>query len=721
MTDTFDRFKAAIADRYVVERELGRGGMAVVYLAHDGKHDRAVAIKVLRPELTSSIGGDRFLREIQIAAKLSHPHILTLIDSGKCEGFLYSVIPYVDGESLRDRLDREPRLPLDEALRIAREVASALSYAHKQGVVHRDIKPANILLSAGVAVVTDFGIARAVTEAAADKLTDPGIAVGTPTYMSPEQASGEQELDAGSDVYSLGCVLFEMLAGEPPYTGSNPQAILARKSTQPVPGLHLVRKSVPTSLERVVEKSLAREPGDRYPTAAEFADALASPSLVKSRVDSTPEGEPAPRTGPSVAVLPFANMSGDPENVFFSDGIAEEITNALSKIQALHVTARTSAFAFKGRSEDVRKIGDQLGVGTILEGSVRRSGNRIRITAQLVSVADGYHLWSERYDREIEDVFAVQDEIARSIADAVGVLLTEDERKVMSRVPTADVRAYECYLRGRQFFRQMRRKGLQYAREMFNEAIQIDPDYALAYAGIADCSSFLAMYFDASEANLTEADRASRKALELAPDLAEAHAARGLAYSLSDRYEEAEQEFKTAIKLDPTLFEAHYFYARSCVRQGRHREASRLFEQACEAREDYQARLLWAQSLEGMGAHEGAQVAYRKALEVIERHLELEPGDGRALTLGAIALIRQGESKKAMQWNDRALAIEPEDAVVLYAAACNYSVDGRTRKALDALGSAIEYGFGQKDWIANDPDLDNIRAHPRFQQILEKV
>ncbi len=719
MTDPIDRFKAAIEDRYVVERELGRGGMAVVYLAQDGKHDRAVAIKVLRPELTSSIGGDRFLREIQIAAKLSHPHILTLIDSGKCEGFLYSVIPYVDGESLRDRLDREPRLPLDEALRIAREVGSALSYAHEQGVVHRDIKPANILLSAGVAVVTDFGIARAVTEAAADKLTDPGIAVGTPTYMSPEQASGEQELDARSDVYSLGCVLFEMLAGEPPYTGSNPQAILARKSTQPVPSLHLVRKSVPTSLERVVEKSLASEPGDRYPTAAEFVDALGSPSLVKSRVDSTPEGEPAPRTGPSVAVLPFANMSGDPENVFFSDGIAEEITNALSKIQALHVTARTSAFAFKGRSEDVRKIGDQLGVGTVLEGSVRRSGNRIRITAQLVSVAAGYHLWSERYDREIEDVFAVQDEIARSIAEAVGVFLTEDERKVMSRVPTTDIKAYECYLRGRQFFRQMRRKGLQYARELFREAIQIDPDYALAYAGIADCSSFLAMYFDASEANLTEADQASRKALELAPELAEAHAARGLAYSLSDRYEEAEQEFKTAIELDPTLFEAHYFYARSCVRQGRHREASRLFEQACEAREDYQARLLWAQSLEGMGAHEEAQVAYRKALEVIERHLELEPGDGRALTLGAIALIRQGESKKAMQWNDRALTIEPEDAVVLYAAACNYSVDGRTRKALDALESAIGYGFGQKDWIANDPDLDNIRAHPRFQQILE--
>jgi serine/threonine protein kinase/Tfp pilus assembly protein PilF len=721
VTDTFDRFKAAIADRYVVERELGRGGMAVVYLAHDGKHDRGVAVKVLRPELTSSIGGDRFLREIQIAAKLSHPHILTLIDSGKCEGFLYSVIPYVDGESLRDRLDREPRLPLDEALRIAREVGSALSYAHRQGVVHRDIKPANVLLSAGVAVVTDFGIARAVTEAAADKLTDPGIAVGTPTYMSPEQASGELELDARSDVYSLGCVLFEMLAGEPPYTGSNPQAILARKSTQPVPSLHLARKSVQRSLERVVEKSLAREPGDRYPTAAEFVDALGSPSFVKSRTDSTPEGEPAPRTGPSVAVLPFANMSGDAENVFFSDGIAEEITNALSKIQALHVTARTSAFAFKGRSEDVRKIGDQLGVGTVLEGSVRRSGNRIRITAQLVSVADGYHLWSDRYDREIEDVFAVQDEIARSIADAVGVLLTEDERKVIGRVPTADVKAYECYLRGRQFFRQMRRKSLQYAREMFREAIDIDPDYALAYAGIADCSSFLAMYFDASEANLGEADQASRKALELAPDLAEAHAARGLAYSLSDRYEEAEREFKTAIKLDPTLFEAHYFYARSCVRQGRHREAARLFEQACEAREDYQARLLWAQSLEGMGAHEEAQVAYRKALGVIEQHLELEPGDGRALTLGAIALIRQGESKRAMQWNDRALTIEPEDAVVLYAAACNYSVDGRTKKALDALEGAVQYGFGQKDWIANDPDLDNIRALPRFQQILDKV
>jgi serine/threonine protein kinase/tetratricopeptide (TPR) repeat protein len=721
VADQFARFKTAIADQYAIEGELGRGGMAVVYRAHDPKHDRVVAIKVLKPELALSIGADRFLREIQIAAKLSHPHILTLIDSGQRDGYLYSVMPYVEGESLRQRLDREPRLPIDEALRITREVGAALGYAHKHGVVHRDIKPGNILLSAGVAVVTDFGIARAVSEAATDQLTDPGIAVGTPTYMSPEQASGEQQLDGRSDVYSLGCVLFEMLAGEPPYTGSNPQAILARKSTQPMPSIHLIRKSVAPSLERVIAKALARHVADRFGTAGEFADSLASPSMAMKASDSTPEGAVAVRTGPSVAVLPFANVSAEAENEFFSDGIAEEITNALAKIKALHVAARTSAFAFKGRSGDVRKMGDQLGVGSVLEGSVRRSGNRIRITAQLVSVADGYHLWSERYDREMEDVFAVQDEIARSIAAAVGVVLSEEEQKTLARVPTGNVTAYEYFLRGRQHFRQLRRKTLEYAREMFRKAIEIDPDYALAYAGIADCSSFLAMYFDPSEANLAEADAASRRALELDPDLPEAHAVRGLAFSLNDRYEEAEQEFKSAIMLDPTLFEAHYFYARSCVRQGRHREAARLFEQACEAREDHQARLLWAQSIEGMGAHEEAQRAYRKALAVLERHLELEPGDGRALTLGGIALIRLGQLQKAEEWTERALAIDPEDAVVLYAAACNYSVWGRKERALDLLATATQNGFGQKDWIANDPDLDNIRGEPRFQTILEQA
>jgi len=720
VVDPFDRFKIAIQDRYAVEREIGRGGMAVVYLAQDHKHDRQVAVKVLRPDLAFSIGADRFLREIQIAAKLSHPHILTLIDSGQCEGYLYSVMPFVDGESLRHRLDRKQRLPISEAVRITREVGAALGYAHRHGVVHRDIKPANILLSAGVAVVTDFGIARAVTAAATDPLTDPGIAVGTPTYMSPEQASGELDLDARTDVYALGCVLYEMLAGEPPYTGSNPQAILARKSTQPVPSLHLVRKTVSPSLERVVIKALSREPADRFPTAAELATSLASPSLAQ-QADSTPEGRTAPRTGPSVAVLPFANIGTDPENEFFSDGIAEEITNALAKIQALHVAARTSSFAFKGKSEDVRRIGDQLGVGTVLEGSVRRSGNRMRITAQLVSVADGYHVWSERYDREIEDVFAVQDEIARSIAKAVGVVLTEDERRTLARVPTADVQAYEFYLRGRQFQRQLRRKGLEYARQMFRRAAELDPDYALAYAALADCSSFLAMYFDPSEENLKEADSASLRALELNPDLAEAHAARGLAVSLGDRYEEAEREFKRAIELDPTLFEAYYFYARSCVRQGRHREAARLFEQACEQREDHQARLLRAQSLEGMGAHEEAQEGYERALAVIERHLELEPGDGRALTLGAICLIRLKQPKRAEEWTERALAIDPDDAVVLYASACNYSVEGKKARALELLEAAVESGFGQKDWIANDPDLDNIRGLPGFEAILEKV
>ncbi len=720
MVDPFDRFKTAIEDRYMVEREIGRGGMAVVYLAQDQKHERQVAVKVLRPDLTFSIGADRFLREIQIAAKLSHPHILTLIDSGQCEGYLYSVMPFVDGESLRDRLDRKQRLAISEALQITREVGAALSYAHRHGVVHRDIKPANILLSAGVAVVTDFGIARALTAAATDALTDPGIAVGTPTYMSPEQAAGEQELDARTDVYALGCVLYEMLAGEPPYTGSNPQAILARKSTQPVPSLHLVRKTVSPSLERVVIKSLAREPRDRFPTAAELAASLASPTLIQ-QVDSTPEGRTAPRTGPSVAVLPFANIGADAENEFFSDGIAEEITNALAKIQALHVAARTSSFAFKGKSEDVRRIGDQLGVSTVLEGSVRRSGNRMRITAQLVSVADGYHVWSERYDREIEDVFAVQDEIARSIANAVGVVLTEDERKTLARVPTDDVQAYEFYLRGRQFQRQLRRKSLEYARQMFRRATELDPEYALAYAALADCCSFLAMYFEPSEENLQEADGASLRALELNSDLAEAHAARGLAVSLGDRYEEAEQEFKKAIELDPTLFEAHYFYARSRVRQGRHREAAKLFEQACEQREDHQARLLRAQSLEGMGAHDEAQKGYERALEVIERHLDLEPGDGRALTLGAICLIRLKQPKRAEEWTERALAIDPDDAVVLYASACNYSVEGKKARALELLEAAVDAGFGQKDWIANDPDLDNIRAMPRFQTILEKV
>src|SRR3989441_10724814 len=557
MSDLLRRLQAALADRYDLDREIGRGGMATVYLAQDVRHHRSVAVKVLHPELALSLGSDRFLREIQIAARLQHPHIVPLYDSGQAGEFLYYVMPFVDGESLRQRLERERHLPLEEALKIARAVAAALDYAHRQQIVHRDIKPENVMLHEGEAMVTDFGIAKAVTAAAATSLTQTGTAVGTPAYMSPAQASGEVELDGRSDVYSLGCLVFEMLAARTPYTGPTAQAIIAHAFTDPVPALRAFREAVPEWVEHAVAKALAKDPADRYATAAQFGQALSG-----SGVTSPPGGTLTTATAAkSIAVLPFVNMSADRENEYFSDGIAEEIINALTKVQALRVASRTSAFAFKGRSEDIGDIGRKLKVATVLEGSVRKAGDRLRVTAQLVNVADGDHLWAERYDRQLEDVSAIQDEIAGNIVRALRAVLSDAEKRAIEKAPTDNVQAYDYYLRGRQYFHQFRRTGIQFARRMFARAIEIDPEYARAYAGIADCSSQLYKYWDASAANLEQAESASRKALELAPDLAEPHAARGLALTLGGQRTPTHRELEAAFRVDPKLYESYLYYA----------------------------------------------------------------------------------------------------------------------------------------------------------------
>jgi TolB-like protein/Tfp pilus assembly protein PilF len=710
-----------LADHYAIEREIGRGGMATVYLAEDRRHHRPVAVKVLHPHLAMSLGPDRFLREIEIAARLQHSHIVPLYDSGRSGDFLYYVMPFIEGESLRQRLEREPRLPVERALEIGRSIAAALDYAHRRQVVHRDIKPENVMLHDEDAMVTDFGIAKAVTAAAASTLTQTGTSVGTPAYMSPEQAAGELELDGRSDVYSLGCVVYEMLTGRTPFVGNTAQAIIAQCFTSPPPPLRGLRADAPAWVEQAVMKALAKDPAERHATAAVFAQALKAPGVT------TPPGSPTQGTGAaaaakSIAVLPFVNMSADPENEYFTDGIAEEIINALTKIQALRVASRTSAFAFKGKNQDIRKVGEQLNVGTVLEGSVRKAGSRLRVTAQLVNVADGYHLWSERYDRELADVFAIQDEIAENIVKALRVVLSDAEKRAIVQAPTANVEAYEYYLRGKQFFHQFRRTGMQFARRMFERAIEIDPAYAVAYAGVADCCSFLYMYWDGSKANLEGANSASQKALELSPGLAEAHASRGFAVSLSRRYDEARREFEQAIRLDPKLYEAHYFYARMCIQEGKLEEAVRHFEDASRVRpEDYQAHVLMAAPLKALGRDAESLEALRRGLQVAERHLELNPDDARALYLGSGALAQLGETQRALEWNRRALAIDPEDPGVLYNVACSFANLGYTEDAITCIEKAVQNGFGHREWLENDSDLDSLRSDPRFVALMKRV
>ena len=423
----------------------------------------------------------------------------------------------------------------------------------------------------------------------------------------------------------------------------------------------------------------------------------------------------------SIAVLPFSNMSDEPGSEYFSDGMSEELINVLAKLPSLRVASRTSSFYFKGKNVKARTIADELGVGTILEGSVRRSDNRIRITAQLIDAVSDSHLWSETYDRELEDVFAVQDEIAENIVRALQVTLTPRERQAIQKVPTTDVRAYDFYLRGRKFFYQVHRGGIEFAHQMFLKAKEIDPNFARAYAGIADTSAWIYAWHDKSDSVLERADRASRRALELDPDLAEAHATRGHVLTFMRRYDEAEREFETAIRIDPRLYEAYYFYARSNYAQGKLEKAAELYEKATVVSpEDCPAVFLLAQTYRELGREQEANEMARRGLTVAERNFELNPDDARALYLGAGALVVLGEKDRGLEWAARAIALNPDDSSILYNLVCIYALAGETEQALDSLEKLVRQATGQKGWIEHDSDLDSLRDHPRFQALLKE-
>ena len=555
---------AVLADRYIVERELGRGGMATVYLAEEKKHGRKVAIKVLRPEITAALGTERFLREIGIAARLSHPHIVPLIDSGKAGGLLYYVQPHVPGGSLRERLTEARRLPLKDALRIAQEVGAGLDFAHRKGFVHRDVKPENILLADGHAVLADFGVARACRDAeAGDRVTEIGLAVGTPEYMSPEQASGESELGAASDVYSLACVIYEMLAGEPPFTGNSPRAVMAQHVTErprPVRGL---RPEVPLTVERALAHALEKDPDQRFASTAEFVAALVAPdgSAILS-----------PTATRSIAVLPFVNASPDAENEYLSDGITDELIDALAKISGLRVSSRTSVFALKGKSLDVRAVGALLGASVVLEGTVRKAGDRLRITAQLTSTDDGRLLWSQRYDRQLVDVFTIQDEIAGTIVSTLRATMFTDLSEHVPRRYTENIQAYGLYLKGRYAWGKRTKEGVDEAVGFFEQAITADPNYAPAYAGLADSYALDVDYRAIPVADsYARAKEYARKALALDETVPSAHASLAWTLFIYDwDWEGAEREFRRAIELNPRYASAHHWFAFLLCSRGQH-------------------------------------------------------------------------------------------------------------------------------------------------------
>lgn len=706
---------------YRLLSRLGAGGMGEVYEALDPRLGRRVAIKVLHEGLASDADRvARFEREARAAAALTHPHIVTLYSVEEAAGRRFLTMELVEGHTLEAEVV-PGGLPLGRLLEIGISLADALAAAHQRGIIHRDLKPGNVMLDAsGRIKVLDFGLAKlepladatTIIEGSGGVPTREGALLGTFPYMAPEQLRGEPASSA-VDLFALGVVLFELGTGRRPFTGATAAEVIGSILRDEPPALKSLRPDLPAELGRLVRWLLEKDARRRLQSALDLRNQLEE---LRRGASAAADGE---RVAPSIAVLPFDDMSPERDQDYFCEGIAEELINALTRIDGLRVASRISSFNLKGKANDAREIGERLGVSTLLEGSVRKAGDRLRITVQLIDTARGYHLWSERYDRKLEDVFAIQDEIAERVVAELRGVLTERDRRALQQSPSADVRAYELYLRGRKYFYEWRDSSFEFARQLYERAIDVDPAFALAYAGIADCCSWRYGWYGGDAAILEAADAASRKALELAPNLAEAHASRGLAISLARRCAEAAVEFEEAIRLNPRLYEAHYFYARCCFIEGKLEDAAEHFERAAAVRpEDYQARLLRAMVVRSLGREADAVSDYHVGLESARRHLELHPEEARAWYLGASSWAALGEKHKAREWAAKALALGPDDQSILYNVACAYSLLGDYDEALDCLENILSRGFGLKRWILHDGDLDPVRSHSRFQALL---
>jgi len=731
-----DHLTQALGDRYRIDAELGRGGMAVVYRAHDRKHDRPVALKVLRPEIAADPEAcDRFLREIRMVARLTHPHILPLHDSGHKDGVLYYVMPLV-GESLRTRLARTRVLAVDEVVPIVDAVADALTYAHAEHVLHRDIKPENILFNGSYPMVGDFGVARAL-DACGEAVTQGGVTLGTPAYMSPEQASADAELDGRSDVYGLACVIYEMLVGEPPFAGGDGRSTMIRHITEPAPAVRVRRPEVPAGMAAALERALAKAPGDRFRTPAEFAAALrgrgseAIAAAARSRI----------------AVLPLVNASGDPANEYLSDGITDTLIDALAKVEGLEVASRTSVFALKGVGKDVRAIGAHLHVGTVIEGTVRRAGERLRITVQVTDVAQGRLLWSQRYDRTLEDVLALEDEIAEAIVAALRRTLLRDLGEVHPRRYTGNVAAYTLYLQGRYAWNRRNPDDLQRAIEFFERAIATDPDYALAYTGLADCYALQLDYRSIEvHEGLARAKAEARRALAIDDELAEAHASLAWVLFIYEwDWAGAEREFRRALQLDPRYATAHQWYAWLLLVRGRLNECLA----AAHAAADLDPTSVSIRRSLGWLYYHARR--YDAAVQHLQRALALDPAASESHRILGIAYAAQGELGRAEAACREAARLSPDAAVATACLSLILARAGRTDEArmllagLEArasreyvspvaLGTAylgvgdLEAALGElerahrerRGWVVYlevEQLFDPLRGHPRFEAL----
>ncbi len=687
---------AALTPRFTLERQIGAGGMATVFLARDERNDRPVALKVLRNGAETPSDVERFEREIKLLARLQHPLILPLHESGVAAEAMYFVMPFVDGESLRERMVREGQIPIEASLRIATEVADALAYAHAQGVVHRDIKPENIMLWRGHAVVCDFGIA-AIMQGAHDgagdeRLTVAGHWLGTPGYMSPEQALGEPDIGPAADQYSLGLVLYEMLAGRPPYVGTL-RAVLARQISEPPPPIATMRPDIPVALASTLERSLAKTPESRWPSTASFGEALRGSSGGATPAAPAPESVDGRL---SLAILPFANLGGDSANDFFSDGITEELIGSISRLPRLRVVSRTSAFAFRDRDVALTEIGARLRVGYVLTGSVRRAGDRLRLSAQLSRVADDTLLWSETYERRMADVFEVQDDLSRRITATVREALGTGGATTPAPAHHAqNVTAYDQYLLGRFTWNKRTAEALKEGMACFQRAIDADPEYAPAHAGLADSHALMASSGVALPHEAYPAARAAAlRAIELDPALAEGHASLGLVRLNYDwDWEGAEREFTRALELNPSYSTARQWYSSFLSSMARHEEAIASAQQA-SALDPFSITATIR-----VGIAYSHALRHEQAAATLERAMAMDPGYLHSYSWLTMAYLGLGRHDDALRIAETAYAASRNAPGFRPLIAFVYRAMGRGDEAreiiLDRLRSPDTNPFGR--------------------------